>query len=46
MNKSILTISAAIMLTGCNPKITKNMDTHASDDTTPKVTGVGGISFF
>jgi len=56
MNKLILTISIVTILVGCNPKTEKtndmvnkkdNTDKPTSTvDTTPKVTGVGGIFFY
>ena len=56
MNKLILTISIVTLLVGCNPKTEKTNDMvnkkdktdkpTSTFDTTPKVTGVGGIFFY
>ncbi len=56
MNKTILTLSVAILLVSCNSKTEKTNDmTEKKDqtekpaskvDSTPKVTGVGGIFFY
>jgi len=56
MIRQILTISVVILLTGCSStnKKTSKMEeqknetahTSSTNDTTPKVTGVGGIFFF
>lgn len=56
MNKIILTISIVTLLVGCNAKTKKTKDMAeekkqtdkltSSVDTTPKVTGVGGIFFY
>ncbi|HUW06027.1 MAG TPA: VOC family protein [Williamwhitmania sp.] len=56
MIRLVITISIATALTSCNSpnKITKNMEerknettnTPSTNDTTPKVTGIGGIFFF
>jgi predicted enzyme related to lactoylglutathione lyase len=56
MNKLILTISIVTLLVGCNPKTEKINDMvnkkdktdkpTSTVDTTPKVTGVGGIFFY
>jgi predicted enzyme related to lactoylglutathione lyase len=56
MNKLITAISIITILTGCNPsnKKTNKMEeqknettnTVPTNDTTPKVTGIGGIFFF
>jgi predicted enzyme related to lactoylglutathione lyase len=56
MNRLIITISIATILTSCNStnKMTNKMEkqknetrnTVSTNDTTPKVTGIGGIFFF
>ena len=56
MNRLLLTISIATILTSCNPanKKTNKMDqqkneaknTASTNDTTPRVTGIGGIFFY
>ena len=56
MNKTIITISIFVMLTSCDLKTkqSNNMDEQKNEsseslpkkDTTPKVTGIGGIFFF
>lgn len=56
MNKLILTVSIVTVLTGCNPTTQKTNpmeeqknetpDNVSANDTTPKVTGIGGIFFF
>jgi predicted enzyme related to lactoylglutathione lyase len=56
MNRLIITISIITVLTSCNPtnKKTEEMEEQknettnipSTNDTTPKVTGIGGIFFF
>ena len=56
MNKLFIIISVITALTSCNPTIKKTKDLEKKDipaenstspnDTTPKVTGIGGIFFF
>lgn len=56
MNKSIITFTILVLLAGCNPATNKSNTMTAHDnplnessslqDTTPKVTGIGGIFFF
>ncbi len=53
MNRFIAAVSILAILAGCNPtKKTNKMDKHKNEtanttnDTTPRVTGIGGIFFF